>query len=81
MHKKLEIFEKFQEYKKEVENQLGRNIKMLRSDCGGEYMSDPFNDFLKENGIIHQLIMSYTPQQNGVVERRNRTLLDMVRSC
>ena len=44
-------------------------------------MSDPFNDFLKENGIIHQLIMSYTPQQNGVVERRNRTLLDMVRSC
>ena len=81
MHKKSEVFEKFQEYKKEVENQLGRNIKILRSDCGGEYMSDPFNDFLKENEIIHQLTMSYTPQQNGVVERHNRTLLDMVRSC
>ena len=48
MHKKSKVFEKFQEYKKEVENQLGRNIKMLRSDCGGEYMSDPFNDFLKK---------------------------------
>ena len=63
MHKKLEIFEKFQEYKKEVENQLGRNIKILRSDRGREYMLDPFSDFLKENGIIHQLTMSYTPQQ------------------
>ena len=81
MHKKLEIFEKFQEYKKEVENQLGRNIKILRSDRGREYMLDPFSDFLKENGIIHQLTMSYTPQQNDVVERCNRTLLDMVRSC
>ena len=82
MHKKSKVFEKFQEYKKEVENQLGRNIKMLRSDCGGEYMSDPFNDFLKKkNEIIHQLTMSYTPQQNDVVERCNRTLLDMVRSC
>ena len=80
MHKKYEVFKKFQEYKKEVENQLGRNIKILRSDCGGEYMSDPFSDFLKENGIIHQLTMSYTPQQNGVAERCNTTLLDMVRS-
>ena len=80
MHKISEVFEKFQEYKKEVENQLGRNIKILRSDCGGEYMSDPFSDFLKENGIIHQLTMSYTPQQNGVAERCNTTLLDMVRS-
>ena len=80
MQKKSEVFENFQEHKKEFENQLGRNIKMLRLDCGGEYMSNPFSDFLKENGIIHQLTMSYTPQQNGIAKTRNRTLLDMVRS-
>ena len=80
IHQKSEVFEKFQEYKKKVENQLGRNIKILQSNRGGEYMSDPFSYFLKENGIIHQLTMSYTPQQNGIAKIRNKTLLDIVRS-
>ena len=80
MHQKSEVFEKFQEYKKKVENQLGRNIKILQSNRGGEYMSDPLSYFLKENGIIHQLTMSYTPQQNGIAKIRNKTLLDIVRS-
>ena len=77
---KSEVFEKFKEYKSEVENQLGKSIKVLRSDRGGEYLSQEFQDYLKENGILSQWTPPYTPQLNGVSERRNRTLLDMVRS-
>ncbi|KAI3780416.1 hypothetical protein L2E82_10397 [Cichorium intybus] len=77
---KSDIFEKFKEFKNEVENQLGRKIKMLRSDRGGEYLSIEFLDYLKECGIVSQLSPPRTPQLNGVAERRNRTLLDMVRS-
>ncbi|CAH1415477.1 unnamed protein product [Lactuca virosa] len=75
---KSETFERFKEFKQEVENQLGRNIKMLRSDRGGEYLSTEFLDYLKECGIVSQLTPPRTPQLNGVAERRNRTLLDMV---
>ena len=66
--------------KNEVELQLGKKIKALRSDRGGEYLSPEFKDYLAECGIVQQLTSPYTPQQNGVSERRNRTLLDMVRS-
>ncbi|GJY20334.1 retrotransposon protein, putative, ty1-copia subclass [Tanacetum coccineum] len=55
-------------------------IKAIRSDRGGEYISQEFKDYLKANGIVQQLTPPYTPQHNGVSERRNRTLLDMVRS-
>ena len=55
-------------------------IKTLRTDRGREYLSDQFKSFFDEKGIARQLTIPYTPQQNGVAERRNRTLLDMVRS-
>ncbi|GJS70218.1 retrotransposon protein, putative, ty1-copia subclass [Tanacetum coccineum] len=74
------VFETFKVYKNEVENQLGKTIKAIRSDRGGEYISQEFKDYLKANGIVQQLTPPYTPQHNGVSERRNRTLLDMVRS-
>ena len=77
---KSETFEVFKEFQNEVENQLGRKIKMLRSDRGGEYVSLEFYDHLKNCGIVSQLSPPRTPQLNGVAERRNRTLLDMVRS-
>ncbi|GKE58616.1 retrotransposon protein, putative, ty1-copia subclass, partial [Tanacetum coccineum] len=64
----------------EVENQLGKTIKSLRSDRRGEYMSQEFLDHLRDHGIITHRTPPYTPQHNGVSERRNRTLLDMVRS-
>nr|GEY47484.1 hypothetical protein [Tanacetum cinerariifolium] len=60
--------------------QLGKKIKALCSDRGGEYLSQKFKDYLSKNEIVQHLTSSYTPQQNGVSERRNRTLLDMVRS-
>nr|GEW47081.1 hypothetical protein [Tanacetum cinerariifolium] len=59
----------------EVENQLGKTIKSLRSDRGGKYMSQEFLDNLKDHGIIAHRTPLYTPQHNSVSERRNRTLL------
>ncbi|GJX70880.1 retrotransposon protein, putative, ty1-copia subclass [Tanacetum coccineum] len=77
---KSDTFEMFKRYQNKVENQLGRKIKVLRSDRGGEYLSIEFFDHLKNCGIVSQLSPPRTPQLNGVAERRNRTLLDMVRS-
>ncbi|MCO5594752.1 hypothetical protein L7F22_048785 [Adiantum nelumboides] len=51
----------------------------LRTDRGGEYMSGAFKDFLGKKGIKHQCTMPYTPQQNGVAERKNRSLMEMAR--
>ncbi|KAK8681085.1 hypothetical protein V6N13_053492 [Hibiscus sabdariffa] len=80
MRHKSESLEKFKEFKNEVQNQHGKSIKALRSDRGGEYLSQEFDELLKECGIVSQLTPLGTPQWNGVSERRNRTLLDMVRS-
>lgn len=54
--------------------------KTLRSDRGGEYKSNEFADFCKKDGIKRQFTAAFTPQQNGVAERKNRTILNMVRS-
>ena len=80
MKRKFEAFEKFKEFRVEVENQLGKRIKAIRSDPGGEYLLGDFKDYFTRNGIISQLSALGTPQQNGVVERRNRTFLEMIRS-
>ncbi|KAL0378773.1 UNVERIFIED_CONTAM: Retrovirus-related Pol polyprotein from transposon RE2 [Sesamum radiatum] len=77
MRYKSEAFGRFKEYRLEVENQISRKIKALRSDRGGEYLSGGFIDYLKENGILSQWTPPGTPQLNGVAERRNRTLLEM----
>jgi len=58
---KHEVFETFKEFKNEVENQLGKTIKILRSDRGGEYFSHEFKDYLKACGIVQQLTPPYTP--------------------
>ena len=80
MKHKSEAFERFKEFRHEVEKQTGKPIKVLRSDRGGEYLSREFLDYLKDNGIVSQWTPSGMPQLNGVSEWRNRTLLDMVRS-
>ena len=76
---KSETFEVFRTYQNEVENQLGKKIKILRSDRGGEYLNSILCDHLRNCGIVSQFTEPGTPQHNGVAERRNRTLLDMVR--
>ncbi|XP_070052500.1 uncharacterized protein [Nicotiana tomentosiformis] len=68
----------FISYKIEVENQLSRKIKRIRFDRGGEYLS--LNEFCKKNEIIHEVTPSYSPESNGVPERKNRTLKEMMNS-
>jgi hypothetical protein len=87
--KRSEALDKFKIFKTEVENQHNIKIKLVRSDRGGEYygrhtpygqVPRPFARFLQENGIVAQYSMPDDSQQNGVAERRNHTLMDMVRS-
>ena len=78
MKHKSETFEKFKEFQSEVENHRNKKIKFLWSDRGGEYLSFEFGTHLRNCGIVPQLTPAGTPQRNGVYERRNRTLLDMV---
>lgn len=80
MKKKSETFEKFKDFKKQVETENGKKIKVLRIDGGGEYGSREFKRFCKANGIKRHLTAAYTPQQNGVAERKNRTIFKMARS-
>ncbi|GJT22917.1 zinc finger, CCHC-type containing protein [Tanacetum coccineum] len=77
LHAKHEALDKFKIYKQEVELQRHDLIKVLRTDRCGEYY-DPV--YFQSTGIIHQTTAPYTPQQNGVVERKNKTLKEMVNS-
>jgi hypothetical protein len=80
MRHKFESFEKFKEFHNEVQNKLGKIIKFLQLDREGEYLSLEFSNHFKPCGIFTQLTLPIMPQCNGVSERRNRILLDMVRS-
>jgi intergrase/recombinase len=65
-------------YKSEVENQLERKIKYVRTDHGGEYFLNIFTFFCEEHGIIHERTPRYSPQLNEVVKIKNCTLTDLV---
>ena len=73
-----EIFEKLKEFHSELENHRNKKIKFLRFDRRGKYLSYEFGLHLKQCGIVSQITPPGTPQRNGVSERRNHTLLDMV---
>lgn len=77
--KRSDVLQAFRNYKKRTKNQTGRRIKKLRTDNGKEYLSNDFKKFLEDEGIARQLSMEYTPQQNGVAERANRTIVEMAR--
>jgi transposase InsO family protein len=68
------------DFTKEVERQYGQDILMIRSDNGTEFKNYTLNEFLSDEGIRHQYSTPYTLQQNGVAERKNRTLMDMART-
>ncbi|GJR58703.1 zinc finger, CCHC-type containing protein [Tanacetum coccineum] len=75
---KDQAFETFKIYKAEVKNQKGKKIQILRSDRGGEYFSTKFSSYSKSQGLIHQRTTPYTPQHDGVAERKNKVLQDMI---
>lgn len=76
---KSEVAGVFWRFKQWIEKQSGCMIQVLRSDNGKEYTSEQFTTFCEGAGIEHQFTAPYTPQQNGVSERKNRTIMEMVR--
>lgn len=76
---KTEVFKYFREFKSLAENQQNRKMKVFRTDNGLEFCSNDFETFLKNEGIVHQKTNAYTPEQNGVSERINRTIVERAR--
>ena len=80
LRQKSEVFSIFKKFQAMVERQSGYLIKVLRSDRGGEYTSTEFDKFCQDIGLERQLTVSYTPQQNGVAERKNRNIVEMAKA-
>ena len=80
MHNKDQTFSKFCEFKALVEKELGKQLMTLRSNNGGEYISNEFKNFCNKEGIRRELIAPHNPQQNWVVERKNRTIVGAARA-
>jgi len=78
--KKSDVFLVFKEYKARVKLESGKKIKCLRTDNGGEYTDGEFLAFCKQEGIQRHFTVAYTPQQNAVAERMNRTLTERIRA-
>ncbi|CAI7870734.1 unnamed protein product [Closterium sp. NIES-54] len=77
---KSEALSSFIDWLAEAERQSGKELKVLRTDNGGEFLNTDFNSYLRTKGIRRQLTIPYTPQHNSVAERVNRSLLESVRS-
>jgi transposase InsO family protein len=77
---KSKDFENFKIYKEMAENEMDSRIKCLRSDNGGEFTSKEFMNYCNNHGIKRQFSVARTPQQNGVVERKNRIVQEMARA-
>jgi hypothetical protein len=80
LHKKSQTQETLKGFLSRAQNEFGLRIKKIRSDNGTEFKNSQIEGFLEDEGIKHEFSSPYTPQQNGVVERKNRTLLDMART-
>ena len=80
LQEKSEALTMFKRFKALVENEAGKTIKSFRTDRGSKYCSKEFEDFCMQHDIRRELTTAYTPQQNGVSEQKNRTILNMVRT-
>lgn len=81
LKRKSDAFDAFKRWLALAENQTGRKLKAIRTDNGGEYVSNEWDKYLSERGIRRQLTAPYTSPQNGVAERLNRTIMERVRAC
>jgi hypothetical protein len=77
---KSDVFATFKSFIKRVYNEFETIIKKVRSDSGSEFKNTRTNELCDEFGIGYQFLAKHTPQSNGLVERKNRTLIDMTRS-
>jgi hypothetical protein len=77
---KSDVFATLKTFIKRIHNEFETTIKKVRSDNGSEFKNTRLNDLYDEFGIRHQFSAKYTPQSNGLVKRKNRTLIDMTRS-
>ena len=73
------LIEKFKEFEAITTSESDCKIETLGTDNGGEYVSKEFEDYLKSKGICHELTVPHSPEQNGVAERMNRTLMESAR--
>ena len=80
LKEKSDEYQSFKKFKNLVESESEEHVKCFRTDRGGEFSLEDFNAYCEENGIKRQLTAPYSPQQNGVVERKNRTIMSCVRS-
>jgi hypothetical protein len=80
LQEKSQTPETLKRFLRRAQNEFGLRIKNIRNDNGTEFKNSQIEGFLEEEGIKHEFSSPYTPQQNGVVERKNRTLLDMART-
>lgn len=78
--RKYDVFAVFYRFKPCVENIFSAKIKTLRTDEGGEFVNHSLTSFLHSNGIIHQKSCAYTPEKNGVAERKHRHIIQVVLS-
>ena len=77
---KDEVFGKFKEFKTLIENHTEKKIKTFRSENGREFTSDELKELCRESGIKRDLTTPYNPKQNGVAERKNRTIMEVARA-
>ena len=77
---KSEVLDRFSIFYAMIQTQFQKNIQIFRSDNGGEFVNTHMKLFLQSKGIIHQTTCPHTPEQNGVTERKNRILLEMIRA-
>ena len=76
---KNQVFENFKEWKLMIEKQTDKKVKYLRTDNGLEFCGELFNNFCRQSGITRHKTVTYTPQQNRVAERLNKTIMERVR--
>uniref|UniRef100_A0A2N9FD48 Integrase catalytic domain-containing protein n=1 Tax=Fagus sylvatica TaxID=28930 RepID=A0A2N9FD48_FAGSY len=77
LHHKCQVLSSFMHFKFTMENLLSCKLKILRTDCGGEYLKHEFQSFCSSIGVLHQFTCPHTSQQNGVAERKHRHIVDM----
>jgi transposase InsO family protein len=80
LHDKADVSDIFKRFFTRVENEFENKLKKVRSDNGSEFKNSRIENFCDEKGIKYEFSTTYTPEQNGLVERKNRTLIDMARS-